>query len=83
MDVSKKEELSGPELIEELIKLTGLPPLWVHAEIIKILNTKDLNTSELSLEELRGAVLGYLECLEAGKNSESDKNLISPDASLS
>ncbi|MBI4925948.1 MAG: hypothetical protein HY843_08505 [Bdellovibrio sp.] len=81
MDVSnKKDDLIGQDLIDELVKLTGLPPIWVHGEILKIINNKELDSSELTLEGFREALVGYLDNLNDVKEpslntvQESTKN---------
>lgn len=64
MDVSKQEELGGQELIQQLVDLTGLPADLVHRELDQILELSGQKSGNLTLDELRGAMLAYLEALQ-------------------
>lgn len=71
MEVSKnKVESSGQELIETLASLTGLPEPWVSQELIQILEKSGQNAQDVTLEQLRDAMLIYLEMVQADLASE-------------
>ena len=72
MDVSKNEktnneDLGGQELIETLVSLSGLPEPLAHEELDEILkmsgHTPGTKT-DLTLDQLRAALLVYLEALQ-------------------
>jgi len=56
---------SGPELIETLVELTGLPKSAMEKEITSILGNAGKNTDSITLDDLRGALIAYLEELSA------------------
>jgi hypothetical protein len=68
MDVSKQagkeNELSGLELMETVVSATGLPEDPVQAELTKILAVAGCAPENLTIDELRAALLGYLETLQ-------------------
>jgi len=59
-------EPGGPELIEQLVSATGLPKELVHQELDEICALSGQNPGELTLEQLRAAMLTYLQALESG-----------------
>jgi hypothetical protein len=70
MDVSDRDnafqvEQEGQELIETVVSLTGLPAPLMQKELQTILETAGQNTSDLTLDDLRAAMLTYLESLQA------------------
>jgi hypothetical protein len=81
MDVSKKQlepsptssdgtsGPSGEELIQQLVSASGLPEAAVHQELADICALAGQNPDELTLEQLREAMLTYLQALEAGELS--------------
>jgi len=67
MDVSKDTKpAAGSELIEQLVSATGLPKEMVHQELDEICALSGQNPGELTLEQLREAMLTYLQALESG-----------------
>lgn len=73
MEVSKPaRELGGQELLTEVIQLTGLPPALVQDELAGILEASGKSSQDLTLEELRVALAGYLETLQ--QDLEADSN---------
>ncbi len=72
MDVSKKpveHSPSGEELIQQLVSASGLPESAVHQELGEICALAGQNPDDLTLEQLREAMLTYLQALEAGELS--------------
>jgi hypothetical protein len=85
MDVSnqemEKQEADGQILLDQVVSLTGLPEHLVHQELEKILELgKDpespaVETSSLTLDHLRQAMLAYLETLHADMVGEEAAHL--------
>ena len=73
---SNEENLEGENLIQTLVTLTGLPEGMAHDELDQILSMSghQEKRSDLTLEELRAALLTYLEALdlEAAESGCSD-----------
>lgn len=77
MDVSNQDQpieaaptgdVAGPggeELIETVAALTGLPEPWVHQELGRIVENAGHSTGTLTLDQLREAMLAYLESLQS------------------
>ncbi len=65
MDVPEQMQPSGQELIQKLVTLTGLPEPLVNQELEQILGPTSHQTNELTLEELRAAMIQYLEHCQA------------------
>ena len=66
---------SGEELFSTVVKLTGLPEEQMTEELSQILENKGCSSHSMTIEDLRTAVLAYLESLhhEFGET-------LSPDA---
>ena len=94
MDVSKQKHLnmpvadstpiksdadpSGQELIQQLVSASGLPEAAVHQELEEICGVAGQDTGELTLDQLRAAMLTYLEKLEMEANAaEADAGHLS------
>ena len=60
----------GRGLIDQLVKLTGLPENLVHQELGDILRLSGKNSEELTLEALREAMLHYLQALDSAQAAE-------------
>jgi len=58
-------EASGQELVETLITLTGLPDALIRTELNQILEPSGQAPETLTLDELRTALISYLEQMEA------------------
>ncbi len=72
MEVSDdKAELCGQELVETVVSLSGLPELLIRTELNDILDQSEKCHDELTLEELRSAMLEYLEKIN---ESVADQN---------
>ena len=79
MDVSRESKTSeaepgateGNELVRSIVALTGLPDASVRSELVEIMSMGGKPASEapdlssLSLDELRSAMLVYLESIHA------------------
>ncbi len=73
MEVSnKKPESSGQDLIETLVSLTGLPESWVSQELVQILENSGKCAKSITLEQLRDAMLIYLESVQTDLLTEYD-----------
>lgn len=67
MDVSDRVDSNGPELIQTLVTLTAgqeLSEQWVRGELDKMIENAGHSDDTLTLEQLRHAVIAYLEMLE-------------------
>ncbi len=54
----------GPDLLNQVVTLTGLPNDLVELELLKILETQGCKEETLTLDELRVALLAYLESMK-------------------
>ena len=72
MDVSNRhEEATGQELLDSVANLTGLPEPLVQQELQQIIQSAGQNAGSVTLDELRQAMLLYLESLaELGEFDE-------------
>ena len=69
MDVSRSEvEPDGQELLQVLVSLTGLPEEWVRRELDHILEKSGKGQENLTLDELRAAMVIYLESIQKDWN---------------
>lgn len=61
-------QLEGEDLIQTLVSLTGLPEALANEEVNQILELSghqpETKRSDLTLDELRAALIAYLETLE-------------------
>lgn len=69
-----EEEPGGQALIEKLVVLTGLPDLLVRPELDQIIENAGQSSNHLTLEQLRSALVSYLEGLQADFVSEDLQN---------
>jgi hypothetical protein len=65
-DTAEQGQLEGENLIQTLVALTGLPEGMANAEMNQILQLsgQEEKRSDITLEELRAALIAYLEALE-------------------
>lgn len=70
-------EPMGVELINTIVSLTGLPIESVQSEMDHIIKRSGQNAEELTLTQLREALLTYLETF--GENLDTSQNW--PDSS--
>jgi hypothetical protein len=70
-DVSGAPETSGAELINEVISLTGLPSQELQEELRQIVKNSGHDQESLTLEQLRAAMIAYLEAIQAEHLSNS------------
>jgi hypothetical protein len=83
MEVSnKKTELCGQELIETVVSLSGLPEMLIRTELNEIVDQSDRVAQELTLDQLRAAMIHYLEQINEdfvkesrSKHGESEQHL--------
>jgi hypothetical protein len=80
MDVSKKQSIeptteqaspAGQELIQQLVSASGLPEAVVHQELDEICALAGQDPGELTLDQLRAAMLTYLQALESSSSDLS------------
>jgi hypothetical protein len=65
MDVSSYEsEPGGQELIQLVVSLTELPELMIQRELEQILELPERNPEDVTIEQLREAMLAYLELVD-------------------
>lgn len=55
---------SGTELLQTVVTLTGLPEPLISQELNQILALTGSESSELTLDQLRHAMVAYLEALQ-------------------
>lgn len=60
MDVPN-QALSGIALIEQVISLTGLPEDLIGQEFVNFIREKGITPEQITLDDLRGVLLQYLE----------------------
>lgn len=53
----------GPDLVQKVASLTGLPEDFAKEELSKILEQTGHSEQDLTLEQLRSALISYLESL--------------------
>lgn len=51
----------GVDLIEQLIKATGLPTDIMRAEVLRLLNKSNIQPTSVSLDELRKVMADYVQ----------------------
>ncbi len=56
-------EPGGQELVQKLVSLTGLSETLVQEELIQILQMTGCDVENLTLDELRSAMMVYLESM--------------------
>jgi hypothetical protein len=72
MEVSETDlDLGGHDLIETLVCLTGLPEGMARKELDTILEQSGNNSQHLTLQQLREALVTYLETLQPDFLDES------------
>lgn len=58
---TESEEPAGQQLLDTLVSLTGLPENLVHNELSEILKPSEASAEEITLDQLRKAMVAYLE----------------------
>ncbi len=61
LELRGEEENEGEALVEEVIALSGLPDEAARSELDAILQHSNLDDDDLTLEDLRQALIVYLE----------------------
>ena len=56
----RKKSEKGDALLNQVIKLTGLPSLSMKQELKEILERKNIDASKLTVDQLRGVAASYL-----------------------
>ena len=71
--VSTDPELGGEALLQTVVSLTGLPETLVYPELDRILKLSPhkKGEGEVTLDELRAAMLAYLESCLTDETSEN------------
>ncbi len=64
----------GQDLIQTVVTLTELPEELAHQEVDKILQHSGHASDNLTLEQLRSAMISYLEAMHADMMQESLEN---------
>ena len=66
MDVSSYESKpDGQELIQMVVSLTELPEQMIQQELEQILEIPGRNSEDVTIEQLREAMLAYLELVDS------------------
>ena len=69
---NSEDSLAGERLVTAVTRLTELPESWAHEELMHVLAHSGQAADSLTLEQLRAAMLTYLESLVAeSESSES------------
>jgi hypothetical protein len=80
-------ELGGQTLIQAIVSLTDLPGPLVQQEMHEIIEASGHRSESLTLEQLRVAMLSYLESIQADLGAEpgepSDEELLAGDDATS
>ena len=63
----------GATVLQEVVQMTGLPEDYLNTEISGFLGTSE-TVNELSLEQLRAALLNYLETINDEMNQTQTPN---------
>lgn len=69
-----KKNLQGPALLQEVVHSTGLPAELISTELVEILDDARVDQTQLSLENLRAAMLLYLEAVMGEQPSNDQKD---------
>lgn len=73
-DLESKEALTGFALTDTVATLTGLPDGLVQQELQELLETAGHDAGSVTLDQLRQAMLLYLEALAQQEESLMDPN---------
>lgn len=71
------DQTEGP-ILKHLLELTGLPEAWVRSELEHLLVSLGQNADQihqLSLDELRHALVHYLNSIDAALSAENSVHL--------
>lgn len=85
---SNLSDLGGQSLIRTIVSLTELPEPLMHQEMDQIIKASGHQSESLTLEQLRVAMLSYLESIQAdfanddGSIAKDDNSMTENDASL-
>lgn len=64
-ELAVPEQPQGDELLRQVATLSGLPGEWVTQELEGVFENMGCDSSQLTLEQLRAAMLAYLESIQA------------------
>lgn len=70
-NTGQDETIAGGELVKTLLTSTGLPESWVGEELGTILESAGHSPATLTLDELRSAMLAYLETTLAAVDEQA------------
>jgi hypothetical protein len=77
MDVSNRDnspQENEPDLIRQLVSLTGLPEHLAYREVDRILEANGQKSAEVkTLDDLRAAMLAYLEAMQSELMEEASQ----------
>lgn len=76
MEVSGEEMLTGVQLIDKVVSLTQMPHSLMQEELGQIIENSGHVPEALTLNQLREAMLAYLEALYASCSEESEPGSI-------
>jgi hypothetical protein len=69
---NSKEQPGGEELISELVTATGLPEPLIHDELQDILDLGGHSAKDLTLDQLRSAMIAYLESVHRDVSADDN-----------
>ena len=69
MDISNQTSLAGSDLLEKIVSLTGLPSTEMEQELRHILDKSGINLENMTLDDLRLAMVSYLDSIHEDLDS--------------
>ena len=69
------EALQGDQLIAQVVEESGVPSEWAEDELNKILGESGCQKDDLTLDQLRFAMIRYLETLLEAEPDEDDESV--------
>lgn len=76
MEVSSEKQLTGSQLIKTVVDLTELPQSLMQSELGYIIESSGHVPEALTLDQLRSAMLAYLEALHQEYCEESPSSSV-------
>lgn len=78
LQINSESEPKGEELLQTLVNLTGLPEEFAQKELHEILDSSGESPesrADITLEELRAALIRYLETMDPELEENSELNV--------
>lgn len=74
MDEKKIDEMKGDDLLQHVANLSGLPEDIAYSELFEVLQKSEKKSQDVTLEDLRSAMLQYLEELQRNIELEESED---------